>query len=562
MVLTETGKTPLSFQKAQVVRVAAEPSALDEYLARRDKAPATAAGQYELGLWCEEHKLPDLAEVHYEAAVAKDKAFAPAHQKLGHVLVGDRWLTGDELREAQGLVKYKGRWVPKEERDRREAAAAAGAEQASWARRIRLLRQAIVAGPEDRRREAEEQLAEIRDPIAVAPLVRVLGDDTPDLRTMLDHVLGAIPGPEAASALVVRMLDEADPEVRHATLAELGRRTEPNVVPGLVRALRSSNPAVVNRAAWTLAQLGAVAAVPQLVPALITTQYRVVLDDGGGAAAGGYVSTPPSPVAGGAPVAYNGSSIGLPDRPGDRPPGRSPSAPARCRTPTRPIRPATVTYGNASGSSGPEPKVVTYSYQNVEVLHALVKLTGRDFGFDIPAWRRWVSTSFRADAAPARRVPQPEWASGGWGVEGRGVKTNEMELRLPTPHPPLPSSPLERGDRGGRVRRADRRAAPAEGAGAGDADRPPEPPPVPAAALPGGDGGAEPERHRLADPPHPPRPAERRGRCWPRPGDRRGRRGRSSWTTGSIAVRLPDRGDGGDALVLRARRVGARTRRG
>jgi hypothetical protein len=414
LILSEKGKTPLSFQKAQVVRVVAEPSALDEYVSRRDKAPATAEGQYELGLWCEDHKLPDLAEVHYEAAVAKDAAFAPAHQKLGHAQVGDRWLTGDELREAQGLVKYKGRWVPLEERDRREAAAATGAEQASWARRIRLMRQAIVDGPLDRRREAEEQLAEIRDPIAVAPLVRVLGDDTPDLRTTLDHVLGAIPGPEAARALVGRVLDETDAEVRHSIVAQLGRRTEPIVIPGLVRALRSSDPAIVNRAAWTLAQLGAVATVPQLVPALVTTQHRVVLDDGDDSAAGAYVSSLPSPVAAGAPVAYGGNSVGYLTGPVVAPgavafgatsvtyPYASPVT-----YPYTPYSTGRVTYGNSSDSRGPEPRIVTLSYQNVEVLHALVQLTGRDFGYNIPAWRRWVSTSFRADEAPARRVPQP-----------------------------------------------------------------------------------------------------------------------------------------------------------
>ena len=81
-ILTETGKTPLNFQKAQVLQVQAEPSALDEYLARRDQVAPTAAAQFDFGLWCEQHKLKDLARVHYEAALNQDKSFAPAHQKL------------------------------------------------------------------------------------------------------------------------------------------------------------------------------------------------------------------------------------------------------------------------------------------------------------------------------------------------------------------------------------------------------------------------------------------------------------------------------------------------
>ena len=176
-VLPEKGRTPLVFHKEQVVGVTAEPGPLDEYLVRRDRASSTADSQFELGLWCEGNKLSDLARLHYEAAVEHDKSFAPAHRKLGHVLHEDRWLTADEVREAQGLVRYKGRWISRKEKEEREARAASVAEQASWARRIRLLRQAVVAGPEDRVLEARRQLTAIRDPAAIAPLVRILGEE-------------------------------------------------------------------------------------------------------------------------------------------------------------------------------------------------------------------------------------------------------------------------------------------------------------------------------------------------------------------------------------------------
>ena len=42
----------------------------------------------------------------------------------------------------------------------------------------------------------------------------------------------------------------------------------------------------------------------------------------------------------------------------------------------------------------PEPRVVTYTFRNVEVLSALQKLTGRDFGYDIPSWKRWIAHDF------------------------------------------------------------------------------------------------------------------------------------------------------------------------
>lgn len=405
-IVLATGKTPLTLPKAQVLRVTPEPSALDEYVERRAKVGQDAEAQYELGLWCAAQKLTDLAALHYEAALAHDKSFAPAHQKLGHTRMGDRWLNADEVREAQGLVRYKGKWVTKEEREAREAGLVAGAEQASWVRRIRLLRQAIAQGTDERAREAEQQLQAIRDPVAIGPLVRVLGRDEPPYRLLLDQILGLIPGPEAAGALVGRLLAEPDAEVRDETLAGLETRREDNIVPSLVKGLRSTNPEVVNRAAWALGGLGAVATVPRLVPALITTRYQMEMIPGGGGS-----STPPSSHALGSigvPIATNGSSVAY-----LRPPSVGPGVVAYGASsgPALPDLVSSLSVGDGPGY-GPanrEPlfRLMSYSYQNVEVHRALVELTGQDFGYDIPRWSRWVNRSFRTEAAPARRVPQP-----------------------------------------------------------------------------------------------------------------------------------------------------------
>jgi hypothetical protein len=413
IVLGEKGKTPLRFQKAQVIEVIREPSALDTYLVKRDQAAATAEAQQELGLWCEQHKLTDLAAVHFEAALKRDPQFAPAHQKLGHVLYGDRWLSGDELREAQGLVRYKGRWITQEEKALREEQAAATAEQLSWMRKIKRLRDILLLGDDIRRRDAEAKLREIREPVAVSPLVRVLGESTDAIRSLLDHILGAIPGPEASAALVGRLLDETETDVRNATFAELEQRREPNVIPQLVKALSSAHPEVVNRAAWALANLNAVTTVPKLIPALITTQYNVVWASSGGGSGDGnfsasFGSVGVTPGTAGMPVAFNGSSVGLLNGPVVAPGavgfGAS-SVPLYGSSYTG----AGISTGgnNISGRSGMLPRLIATNYRNVEVLAALVKMTGQDFGYDVPTWRRWLTTSFRADPIPVRRVPQP-----------------------------------------------------------------------------------------------------------------------------------------------------------
>jgi hypothetical protein len=425
-VILARGKTPLSFQKPQIVQVIPEPSALDEYVTRRSTAAATAEAQYELGLWCAEHKLADLAELHYEAALAHDNSYAPAHRKLGHVLHGDRWLSGDELREAKGLVKYKGKWITPEEKEKRAQNDESAAEQAGWVKRIRVLRDAIVSSSDDRRREAEMQLMEIRDSAAVAPLSKVLGGDSVEMRILLAHVLGVIPGQESASALVSLLLAESHPDVRHAVIDELKRIKDPEVPKRLVRALRSSTPEVVNRAAWALGSLNVVASVPSLVGALVSTRYEMVMAPAGGGSTAGssigasfgtmlptYGPTGPligysangstgayvaGPVVGPGVAAYGAVGVpylGLPGIPGGL--GAPPSLAGTSIN----------AGGGVSGTRGPVAQMVAITVQNSEVLSALVKMTGQDFGYDTRAWREWVRTSFEPNPVPARRVPQP-----------------------------------------------------------------------------------------------------------------------------------------------------------
>jgi hypothetical protein len=389
----------------QVVEVVAEPGPLDDYLKRRDATPATAEAHFDLGRWCEEHRLPDLARLHYETAAGLDGTFGPAQKKLGHVLFSGRWLTADELHEAQGLVRHKGKWITRDQKAEIDRAAATAAEQSTWVKRIRLLRDAIVSSTEDRRREAEAQLLEIRDPVAIGPLVRVLGGDAGPLRRLLAHVLGEIPGPEATAALVGRLLDEWETDVRYATMDELLRRDESVVTRLLVRALRSNSLEVVNRAAWGLASLHAVPAVPSLVGSLISVRYQTVMSPSSGGLGEGlgisatFGAASPSTSSAVGPVTYGGGSAGgLAYGATAAPlPGYGPS----------PAGVGLSAGGGVSASRGPFPRSVRVPFHNTEVLAALVKLTGQDFGWDVAAWNHWVRTSFDSEPTPSRRVPQP-----------------------------------------------------------------------------------------------------------------------------------------------------------
>ncbi len=409
LLIGEVGRTPMVLKRDQVIQVTPEKGPLDEYVVLLAKDRPTAEAEFALATWCEEHGLRDLAQAHYAATLKRDSSFAEAHEKVGHVQMDGRWLDADQVKEAQGMVKYKGRWMLPEEKERRESQVAMAAEGAGWAKRIKLLRDSYQAGPESRSMDAERRLLEIREPVAVVPVLRVLGEDpVPFFRALAAKILGAIPGPEADRGLVSRLLAETEQPVREATMSELNRRAVADIAPILARALRSPRPEVVNRAAWGLARMNAVAAVPKLIPSLITIEYRVVMSGGSeaqgslgasfgsvdAAPAGGYsgygggalpVLTPP--VVGPGVVAYGATSI---------PYGALDGAGI-----------AAGTGGLSSSARVPTPRMVSIEHHNAEVHAALVQMTGRDFGFDIPSWKRWMATSFRVETSPTRKVPQP-----------------------------------------------------------------------------------------------------------------------------------------------------------
>ena len=189
------------------------------------------------------------------------------------------WVTRDELRAAQGLVKYKGRWITPEEMANRVAEEKLDQARASWQSRIKLMRHAIVNGPTDRRREAETQLMAIRDPDAVVPLYRVFAKDEPPLRILLAEVLSVIPDSAATAALGRMILAEPTTQVRSVIFEKLKDRDRPAVLKPLIRALNSSDITVINRAAWTLGNLGDAEVVPRLIPALLTTELHIVVVD-------------------------------------------------------------------------------------------------------------------------------------------------------------------------------------------------------------------------------------------------------------------------------------------
>ena len=272
------GRKPLSFQKAQIVEVIPKASPLDDYFEKSKKTPQTAQAQYDLGIWCEQNKLTDLARLHYEAALAIDKSFEPAHRKLGHVYHDGYWLTRDDLSAVQGLVKYKGRWISAEEKAKRQAEE----EATRHAGVVAAPDQDVAAGDRERSRRppARGGVAVDGHPRAPKRSGRCCAfwvTTNPPQRILLAQVLSAIPGKEATVGAGQADLGRATRRGPAVIFEKLKDRDDPAWFPRLVRALTSSDIQVINRAAWTLGNLGAVEVGAQADPGALTTEQQIVM---------------------------------------------------------------------------------------------------------------------------------------------------------------------------------------------------------------------------------------------------------------------------------------------
>ncbi len=440
-VQTETSSKLLTFPKNGITSVVREPSPLDDYVTQKAKLEDTAQAHYDFGLWCEESKLTGPAMVQFQAAVTLNPDFGAAHKKLGHVQHGSRWLTYDEQREAQGLVKYKGKWILKAEKDKIDAGVALGAEQSSWATRLKLLRAKLYDADPTVRESAETQIGEIRDPAAVPGLLRNFRGDNDAVRVRLSQLLAAIPGPEATEGMIGLVVSEQNEDVRKTMVGELIHKHDPDTATKLISLLKGKDSAIIGRAALTLAEMKQVAAVPRLVDALIQTDKKmmmVTMPTGGGGGGGGLsgsfgisqnLSTS-SGFAGGVPLASNHSSsstttvsgatggVSSVGNPGAQ--GFGTYYSQAYVTPT--VAPGIVAFGATSvptiggstavsGSGPPQvaemPARVQVRVQNEAVLKSLQMLTGVNYGFDQLAWKKWVSTEFKPDDQAPRRVPKP-----------------------------------------------------------------------------------------------------------------------------------------------------------
>jgi hypothetical protein len=241
---------------------------------------------------------------------------------------------------------------------------------AGWYRRVeaiasRYLRQADPA----RRKEGRERLAAVRDPLALLPLIRVLGPDAePHVRAALAEHLGRFAGDDAAMQLLIMCLSDPSAQVRDAAAEQLDLRGDERPIRLLAGALAAGYEPFMDHAAAALQRMGRFEAVGALIDALVAPRGASKLDLQKATRA--YLDVLRRRLAW--QIAPQGA------------PGAVLPQIAALRPATGWIRPS-----DRRGPEEPTPPATTLKLFRTNVLEVLRALTGQDFGFDQRRWRRW-----------------------------------------------------------------------------------------------------------------------------------------------------------------------------
>ncbi len=343
---------------------------VEEYESRLRKVRPTVEGHWELANWCKQKSLIKQRETHLLRVIELDPLHEAAHQTLGHVRNKGIWVTRDELMASQGYVKYKGRYITPQELELLEKTGAERKSEREWSQKIRQWMGWAAGGDlgtPAKLQDGWNSLEAIDHPDAAPAVARHLAEhEHREFRLLAVRILARLGGDKPIPGLVKLAIHDDDQEIRAAALQSLSADQQARAVPLFVNALQSEFNLVVSRAGAALGAIGNDKAVAPLIDALITShEYKVRMPDNtpgysftvDGQQAGGFV-LPPSIQAGLLAGQYPNGVIVLDGSPNGE----------LSRTKLVPVR---------------------VDQQNPEVLAALQKLTGKDFGYDQRTWHLW-----------------------------------------------------------------------------------------------------------------------------------------------------------------------------
>jgi hypothetical protein len=341
----------LKLPRTEVTRIETTSPLNAEYEKLARSAPDTIDAHVKMAEWCRERKLREAAQQHWERILELDPNHEAARAALGFRQKDGQWMTRDDVMASRGLVLYEGRYVTPQHVELMERQKETKLSQADWANTLDRLRRALTGRRDDRTAQALTEVQQIRDPLAAEALVAMLRrEDDAALKRLWIETASRLDHRLAVDALVDLSLTDADPEIRHDCLEYLIKSGRPGLLTPYIRALKSADNEIINRAAAALGQIGDGDAIGPLIDALVT-RHRFQVGEG------------------------------------------NPNQHAYSFSPD----------SGAFSFGGGGPKFVTESIRNPAVLTALVTLSGTSFDYDQRQWRRWLAAQAKLNAVDVRR---------------------------------------------------------------------------------------------------------------------------------------------------------------
>jgi hypothetical protein len=352
-VVKTTAGVQMTLERAQVKEVIHRSDDELEYERVRPKYADTVDGQWDLAEWCRERNLARLRKVHLERIIELEPENERARQALRYRRVGGIWKTQKQEMEELGYVLYKGRWRTSQEVAIMERIRKTELAVKEWKGRLKRWRGWLESGREE---EAIEQINGINDPFAIAALQDALDQDKGEKnRKLYIEALARIDSPAGWRVLCELAVDDGNEEVRLTCIDHLEEHPSNAFVDYFISRLGDKKNEKVNRAALGLARMKNKSAVSPLIDYLITEHRFLVSPGSNYGFEGGFIKGP-----GG-------------------------------------------TGGGSFQFGGQQPKEVVQLFKNEDVLDALVKLSGVNFSFNVPAWKRWFASQKKAQSLNGRR---------------------------------------------------------------------------------------------------------------------------------------------------------------
>ncbi|WP_166823474.1 HEAT repeat domain-containing protein [Thalassoroseus pseudoceratinae] len=360
-ITTPTGAT-LIIPQEEIDFVTRRSQAVEEYETRSRRIPNTVEAHWDLATWCLKNKLPAQRERELERVVELAPDHEDAHRSLGHIQHDGTWMTKEEKFLSQGYVKHDGKWITPQEKALLEDAESHDQQDKDWIKKIRQLKGYLLSRPAQSQ-QALAELKRISDPHAVPALSYFFSDDpNVSMRSLYVGILGQISGPRGVTPLVKQSLFDVAPQIRRAARDAIPEEQYKLAMSLYARELSNGLNTIVCRAGAALEQVGDDQAVPALIGALVTThQYRIQVPEdsysfGANGTYGGGTQLPPDIEVGLRTGMFNGAVV------------------------------------NDPGAAGRPTKTVTVSvnHENPQVLSALKKITGKNFGYDERTWALWL----------------------------------------------------------------------------------------------------------------------------------------------------------------------------